>query len=297
MGAAFRKVAVRKEDGEGEGEGEKEEKKDEKEEEEEEREYEPDNAPFVRVPDGTDGKTKLLRFLPENFLEVSAYQDLLTHAQKFGIEEEEIQVLFLRLCSPYDVSLGTVVLKRFFREFDPRFRKLLRRIVLQRAKGLPRMLFEDVARFVLDLCAMDYGNLVLKTLSSLREFEVLDVVNVRAIVRYMTGDGDMSTLLRLFAAHLFSQPSAPYHHFSAFVQLAVRYPALVCVSQRWCWRRRAGAHARAHARARACALAHVRGRLRARARSLSFCPSALLRRGSLPFPSLCHALAAATPSS
>ena len=44
----------------------------------------------------------------------------------------------------------------------------MRRLVLQRAKGLPRMLFEDVARFMIDLCAMDYGTLVLKTLSECR---------------------------------------------------------------------------------------------------------------------------------
>ena len=47
----------------------------------------------------------------------------------------------------------------------------------------------------------------------------------------MYGEKEMSPMLRLFAAHLFSQPGAPYHHFAAFVQLAVRYPALVCVAR------------------------------------------------------------------
>ena len=164
MGAAFRKIGVRKEAGEDGGE-EKEGEAAEAEGDEGARELDPDKAPLVRVPAGSDGKTKLVRFLPEHFLEVGAYQELLAHAQKFGIVEEEVQVLFLKLCSPYDVSLGTVQLKRFFREFDPRFRKLLRRLVLQRARGLPRMLFEDVARFMIDLSAMDYGALVHKTLS------------------------------------------------------------------------------------------------------------------------------------
>ena len=53
------------------------------------------------------------------------------------------------------------------------------------------------------------------------------MVNVRAVIRYMYGEKEMSPMLRLFAAHLFSQPGTPYHHFAAFVQLAVRYPALV----------------------------------------------------------------------
>ena len=57
------------------------------------------------------------------------------------------------------------------------------------------------------------------------------MVNVRAVVRYMYGEKEMSPMLRLFAAHLFSQPGTPYHHFAAFVQLAVRYPALVCVAR------------------------------------------------------------------
>ena len=169
MGAAFRKIGVRKEAGEDGGEDNEGEaaagEAAEAEGDEGARELDPDKAPLVRVPVGSDGKTRLVRFLPEHFLEVGAYQELLAHAQKFGIGEEEVQVLFLKLCSPYDVSLGTVQLKRFFREFDPRFRKLLRRLVLQRARGLPRMLFEDVARFMIDLSAMDYGALVHKTLS------------------------------------------------------------------------------------------------------------------------------------
>ena len=185
-----------------------------------------DDAPKVKVPEGNQGKIKKVDFYPENFLEHAVYQKLLQSASVYGVDEDKIKELFLRLCNPWDVSYATVVIRKFLSETHPRFRYLLRRIILKNVNGVARLLFEDAVMMILQLCGADYGTLIMTTLESLRDFKTLDVTNVRAVLRYINGDEHMENILRYVAAHLHS-PDAPFHHFSAFVQLCVRYPALV----------------------------------------------------------------------
>jgi hypothetical protein len=184
------------------------------------------DAPKVKVPEGNQGKIKKVDFYPENFLEHAVYQKLLQSASMYGVDEDKIKELFLRLCNPWDVSYATVVIRKFLSETHPRFRYLLRRIILKNVNGVARLLFEDAVMMILQLCGADYGTLIMTTLESLRDFKTLDVTNVRAVLRYINGDEHMENILRYVAAHLHA-PDAPFHHFSAFVQLCVRYPALV----------------------------------------------------------------------
>jgi hypothetical protein len=185
-----------------------------------------DEAPKVKIPEGNQGKIKMVDFYPQYFLEHAVYQKLLQSASVYGVDEDKIKELFLRLCNPWDVSYATVVIRKFLSETHPRFRYLLRRIILKNANGVARLLFEDAVMMILQLCGADYGTLIMTTLESLRDFKTLDVTNVRAVLRYINGDDHMENILRYVAAHLHS-PDAPFHHFSAFVQLCVRYPALV----------------------------------------------------------------------
>lgn len=182
------------------------------------------HPPKLRMPYGVTCWQNV-PFLPENFLERDAWEALLLDSENYGVTKQQLQELFLRLCSPFDVSLGTVQTKKFFREFDPRFRRVLRRLVLQRADGHPRMLFEDIVRFIFEFCGMDFYNLVTKSVNALRDFEIMNTVTVRAVVRYMNGDRDMDEFTRNVLAHLHADP--PFHNIGAFVQLCVRYPSLV----------------------------------------------------------------------
>ena len=168
---------------------------------------------------------KSVPFLPENFMSSEEWKNLQLEATKYGITKLQIYELFLRLCSPYDVSYGTVQLRKFFREFDPRFRKVLRRLVVKLAKGHPRILFEDIVKFIFEFCGMDFYNLIVKSVTAVREFDVMNIITVRALVRYINGDRDMDEFTRSVLAHLHADP--PFHHVSAFVQLCVRYPVLV----------------------------------------------------------------------
>jgi hypothetical protein len=184
----------------------------------------PAHPPLVRLPWGPSC-WKQVPFLPDNFLPPFEWTRLQKDVAVYGVTPHQLRVLFLRLCSPYDISLGTVPLRKFYREFDPRFRKVLRRILIQTAAGLPRMLFEDLVRFVFEFCGMDFFTLVTRAVRAVRDFDVMNTVTVRAVVRYITGDRGMDEFTRSVLAHLHADP--PFHNVAAFVQLCARYPVLV----------------------------------------------------------------------
>lgn len=188
------------------------------------------NPPKISLPRPVPGLPvftywKSVPFLPQSFMTKEEWDRLQKDAAHYGVTTFQIYELFLRLCSPYDISYGTVQLRKFFREFDPRFRKVLRRLVVKLANGHSRILFEDIVRFIFEFCGMDFYNLIIKSVAAVREFDVMNTITVRALVRYINGDRDMDEFTRSVLAHLHANP--PFHHVSAFVQLCVRYPVLV----------------------------------------------------------------------
>jgi hypothetical protein len=171
--------------------------------------------------------TATRKFLPDVMLPPEAWEPLCLDAEAHGVTHQHLKELWLRLCAPKDVSMGTIPLKRVVAEFDPRFRRLLRRLLLSRSGGFPRMLFEDFTRWVMEVCAWDHVSLLINTLATVRFFPALTVASVRALTRYFAGEAGLSDLERTALGLLAPDEGLGDSHTpGAWVQLTLRYPIL-----------------------------------------------------------------------
>jgi hypothetical protein len=165
-------------------------------------------------------------FLPDVVLPAADWERLTLDVEPFGVGTPALRDLWLRLCNPDDVSVGTVPLNKFIREFDPRFRALLRRLLLARAAGHPRMFFEDVVRWLCAVCAWDFASLLRNALSVLlRDGSTVSAVTVRGVSRYCAGDAGLDELARTTLGLLTPEEGVGEEHdVAAWVAFAVRYP-------------------------------------------------------------------------
>jgi rhodanese-related sulfurtransferase len=89
------------------------------------------------------------------------------------------------------------------------------------------MYFEDVVRFVCDVCAWDFATLLKSVLLTLRSSGPLNVVTVRAVSRYVAGADGLDALTRTALGLLAPDEGlGEFHEAAAWVQLSVRYPGV-----------------------------------------------------------------------
>lgn len=209
------------------------------------------DPPRLLVP-LTQGGYAERKFLPEFMLPEPVWERLQLDAEPYGVGVHELSDLWLRLCHPDDLSVGTVPLTKFIAEFDPRFRPILRRLLVAKSGGNARMYFEDVVRWIFDVCAWDFSTLLLSVLATLRDFPAMNVVTVRAVTRYCAGDANLDPLARAILGLLSPDEGlGEFHSPAAWVALTARYPTLALSmfgAQRSLQRRFLGVkHWRAHA--------------------------------------------------
>ena len=166
-------------------------------------------------------------FLPEVMLPGDVWEVLVADAEAHRVTPEHLRSLWLRLCHPDDVSVGTVPVKKACLEFDPQHRRMLRRLLLVRAAGHARLLFEEFLKWVFEVCTWDFGRLLLNSFKVVKDAQAVNVPLARAVLRYVhdgaePGEFDR-TVLGLLAP---DEGLGPWHSPVALVALAMRYPGL-----------------------------------------------------------------------
>lgn len=188
----------------------------------------PGRAPRLVVPCGPFGVcTGLFWFLPQNVLDRETWETLKEDCARLGVGEWHLQVLFLRLCDARDKSWGTVRLGPLLRSTPPRSRRLFRRVLrAQIGHRSRRMLFEDVVRVVLDLCALDFASLVLLGIRTMVPDEAIDLTLLRGVIRFLAAD-ELDEFSRFVFRTLYPEIGTTAHAAEAVIQLGLRYPVVV----------------------------------------------------------------------
>ena len=168
-----------------------------------------------------------MKFVPENVLDKEQWSELKRScAEVYGVNQALLKHLFAILCCPTSESWGTVELEAMWGRVNPRVHRLFRRMtLLQAGKGAKRMLFEDTARLLFDVCALDFPSLVRVCTRAVHPSSTVTVASLRAVLRFVTQD-KLDWFQLFLLRHLFPHPSSEEHEFSAWLHLAICYPVL-----------------------------------------------------------------------
>jgi len=186
------------------------------------------NLPYLPVPCGPMACCSYyMPFLPQNVLPPSVWEPLKRECWARGVGEMDLQNMFLQLCDPADASWGTVRIVPFLHAIGTRARRTARRLIRAEA-GLRtrRMRFEDIARTILDICTLDFAGIVVASARALHRYKALDVVIMRAIVRYAAND-DVDLLTRAILRTTYMPKGTTHHTSAALVHYALRYPTTI----------------------------------------------------------------------